>query len=589
MGVAYNPRIVTDGLVACYDFGNEKSYPYHPGPRDHGISDWYCFQNTTAVYSAIYPSTQIIEISATGTETVIVSTSSTQPQRGTFSAVAGSRYYGTKAVHILGSDGNSQHTIVPVSFAGTSFANFMPSGRGTFQTYFVYAPIETASVSFYDNSSTGITGIATATATVSAGSTAAFVSINQNTWQYIRSDKPIIASVTGEGWDKSILGPATNYSYNRYAQFYNTVNNNTATTVASGNVVYDTSGKLVINSTIADGSGGDTCNGIGTAYMSNTYSWGDVLSDYGVIAPYANTVIDVSYFTGGGIWSLAERHSLNGTLTSPGYAFRDGNAGFGVAGSTVSGGAANLAGGATLWKFEGNNPFAVVINDAYDDEEVLLGWNSGISTRGTNNSDRRLTDLSLRRNTGILTNFSSGTYNSTSLDRYLSFDGTNQYVGTGKTAGDLGIYDSSYTFEAWVYPTNISGVSGDQVVFGTNGLAVRQGLHLIFRNTNIYQGHFSADYTSGTVSANQWYHIVWTYSKNLSGTNGTARIYKNGVLQPNPGTINSFIGTTEIFLGLWGVNRYFTGRGAQYKIYNRALTDSEVLQNFNAQRARYGI
>ena len=68
-----------------------------------------------------------------------------------------------------------------------------------------------------------------------------------------------------------------------------------------------------------------------------------------------------------------------------------------------------------------------------------------------------------------------------------------------------------------------------------------------------------------------------------------ARIYKNGELQGNPGTINSFIGDTEILIGRWRSINYFAGRGAQYRIYNRALTASEVLQNFDAQRARYEI
>lgn len=189
-------------------------------------------------------------------------------------------------------------------------------------------------------------------------------------------------------------------------------------------------------------------------------------------------------------------------------------------------------------------------------------------------------------NTGIL--FGGIGYNS-SNGGYVTFDDVDDYIGIGKTSGDLGIYDGSYTFEAWVYPTNISAVSGDNAIFGSNQSVSRQGLHLIFRNTNIYQGHFSADYSSGTVSANQWYHIAWTYDKIPGGSTGTARIYKNGELQGNPGTINSWIGTTEIFIGRWATTNYFAGRGAQYRIYNRALTASEVLQNFNSQRVRYGI
>ena len=195
-------------------------------------------------------------------------------------------------------------------------------------------------------------------------------------------------------------------------------------------------------------------------------------------------------------------------------------------------------------------------------------------------------DISKNSNNGTIV--SSPQYNS-SNGGYITFDDVNDYIGIGKTSGDLGIYDGSYTFEAWVYPTNISAVSGDNAIFGTDQAVLRQALHLVFRNINIYQGHFSADYSSGTVSANQWYHIVWTYNKISGGSTGTARIYKNGELQGNPGTINSFIGDTEILIGRWRSINYFAGRGAQYRIYNRALTASEVLQNFDAQRARYEI
>jgi len=197
--------------------------------------------------------------------------------------------------------------------------------------------------------------------------------------------------------------------------------------------------------------------------------------------------------------------------------------------------------------------------------------------------------LDISRNSNNGTIVSSPQYNN-SNGGYVTFDGSNDSIGLGVTAGELGIYDSDYTFEAWVYPTDISALSGDNFIFGTTQTSLRQGLHLGFRNTGIYQGHYSADYNSGTVTANQWYHLAWTYEKNLGATNGTAKIYKNGQLQPNPGTISSWIGDTEILIGnaLTASGRHFQGRGALFKIYNRALTSKEVLQNFDAQKVRYG-
>ena len=120
-------------------------------------------------------------------------------------------------------------------------------------------------------------------------------------------------------------------------------------------------------------------------------------------------------------------------------------------------------------------------------------------------------------------------------------------------------------------------------MFGTTQLNSRQGLHLIFRNGAIYQGHYFSDFSSGSGTLNAWNNITFTFIK----SSRTARIYKNSILQGS-GTIDSFLGTTNILIGKWG-NGLLVGNGSNYKIYNRALTASEVSQNFNALRSRFGI
>ena len=172
------------------------------------------------------------------------------------------------------------------------------------------------------------------------------------------------------------------------------------------------------------------------------------------------------------------------------------------------------------------------------------------------------------------------TYSSNNLG-YLSFDGVNEYVDTGRTATQLGVYDADYTFEAWVYPTDLTS---DRTMFGTDQTNVRQGMHLVFRSGAIYQGHYGSDFSAGTATLNGWNNISYTYVKSSSA----ASIYKNGVLQ-GTGTISSFIGTTNILIARWASTYYFAGPGSVYKIYNRTLTAAEITQNFNALRGRYGL
>ena len=98
---------------------------------------------------------------------------------------------------------------------------------------------------------------------------------------------------------------------------------------------------------------------------------------------------------------------------------------------------------------------------------------------------------------------------------YMSFDGSNDYVETSKTASDLGFYDSDYSMEAAV---RFKDVVGDNFIFGILSGGTRKGLHLGARNAMVYQGHYSVDgeSASGTLSANVWYHIVWTYDVSAS-------------------------------------------------------------------------
>jgi hypothetical protein len=179
----------------------------------------------------------------------------------------------------------------------------------------------------------------------------------------------------------------------------------------------------------------------------------------------------------------------------------------------------------------------------------------------------------------------TGTFGSTvswNSNNYFIYGGGG-LINLNKNATGLGMYNASYTAEAWVYPSQ--SLVGDRGMFGDNSSGFRQGLHLIFRDGAIYQGHFSSDFQAGTVALDNWYQIVYTY--NVS--NNACQIYKNSVLQGS-GTIESYIGTSNINLGgsYSGIGP-FIGYQAIYRLYNRVLTQAEVTQNFNANRGRFRI
>jgi len=87
----------------------------------------------------------------------------------------------------------------------------------------------------------------------------------------------------------------------------------------------------------------------------------------------------------------------------------------------------------------------------------------------------------------------------------------------------------------------------------------------------------------------KWYKIDYTYDS----VSRFARIYKNGVLQSSTeltGLTNYLIDSSNAnFLLIFGNSigkSYFT---SILSIYNRALTQQEILQNYNAQKSRFGL
>ena len=87
--------------------------------------------------------------------------------------------------------------------------------------------------------------------------------------------------------------------------------------------------------------------------------------------------------------------------------------------------------------------------------------------------------------------------------------------------------EGSYTFSAWLKPTNLGG---DKFLFGQTS----QGIHNGIRNNGfLHQAHWGAD-TNGATNLNDyladaldgWIHAAWTYD----GESDTGKIYLDGVL-----------------------------------------------------------
>ena len=91
-------------------------------------------------------------------------------------------------------------------------------------------------------------------------------------------------------------------------------------------------------------------------------------------------------------------------------------------------------------------------------------------------------------------------------------------------------------------------------------------------------------YSSGVDTANQ----TWSMAT-LVITATDAKWYLNGVLQNTRTVSHSSSTFSNLYIGSdsGSANRYYNGRISMVQLYNRALSATEVLQNYNATKGRY--
>jgi len=164
-------------------------------------------------------------------------------------------------------------------------------------------------------------------------------------------------------------------------------------------------------------------------------------------------------------------------------------------------------------------------------------------------------------------------------------------VWTGPTGGipsTANTNTTQRTLEAWLYPASSEVTSGDRgtiiLLNGGNGnyMSITKSSRQLSsywygKNNNGY--HQAAP----AITNQTWNHwcTVWTGSELKQWQNGTKY------------TTSNITGTstrnTNLIIGREGSGRQYAGGIAIIRIYNKALTDNEALQNYNAQKSRFEI
>jgi hypothetical protein len=425
-----------------------------------------------------------------------------------------------------------------------------------------------------------LTATPTSTITVNAGQVGTFTP-NTLTNHWISSNVPVVVTATQTGWDTSILSPMSKYVYQRYPASLNTTNNTTPTN-SNSYVTYD-SNYNVMNMNVGDGAGGDSAQGLGLQYLSDRYSWGNVLSDYTIVFPY-NATVTAEYWNGTN-WIIWDTHNItNGSITNPPRVARDGTAGPGVESTNITGLTNNMASGATLWRWVGTAPFYLCINDIADAEFSVLGWlNSTISSPRSGNM---INDISGNSNNLIIYGGAEFTSN---LTLNLSDNNTNQYLMNANFPNPT----QQVTYSIWFKSRFFNPV---QTPFTYSVGGNNEMLFFISNSTTItpHCKGSAANYTVENMT-NKWINFVWTSDR----VTGDDVYYINGEVV---GTRNYGLGsliTTGGYLiigeeadlpgGGFDANQDLDGEFSNMCVYNKIFTASEIKQSFNALRGRYGI
>jgi len=140
----------------------------------------------------------------------------------------------------------------------------------------------------------------------------------------------------------------------------------------------------------------------------------------------------------------------------------------------------------------------------------------------------------------------------------------------------------AFTFEAWVYPVG----TGYRRIYDKN---YNTAYNFSISTDDTFYVYINGSAVNAGVTVNEgfWNHLCATYD------GATITFYKNGENVHSEAWAAGAVGTSADDLSIGanytGVTSDFVGEIDVAKIYNRSLTPTEIKQNFNALRSRYGL
>ena len=226
-----------------------------------------------------------------------------------------------------------------------------------------------------------------------------------------------------------------------------------------------------------------------------------------------------------------------------------------------------------------------VVND-----NSLLFYLDAVNTKSYVSGSTTWTDISKGGNNGTLVN--GPAFNSANGGSIV-FDGTDDYCNIPISAVPTG---SQATVSFW---TKFNVTQASSIFSAYNSAGQRQiNIHLTWSDSVAYWdcGASGGTYdriNSSTLTTAQktgWHN--WVFTKDA--ITGTMVIYLDGIsLASGTGKTNT-IGTISTAskrcaIASFDDTMYYSGNISSMLLYNRVLSTTEILQNYNAHKSRYGL
>lgn len=178
---------------------------------------------------------------------------------------------------------------------------------------------------------------------------------------------------------------------------------------------------------------------------------------------------------------------------------------------------------------------------------------------------------------GTLVN--GATYGTGIINNGFSFDNVNDYIDISPTLGaSFSSPSSAHTYNAWIYPTNITDANNFIVENGstTSGTAMTlRGSKLGF----FYNGGSNVATSTATVVINTWNMVTCVYD----GISSVSFYLNGSFVQSMTASWTETPGTTKTVIGsYYGANHFFGGGIDEVGAWNSDITDLEITELYNS-------